>query len=164
MQRIYLIVRTIACAVRSLIAKFNAWIYARRLERMLLTDPPWWRVLLAAIWAVAIFWAVAVLVVMVSIAAHLYLNSKAPLVVGGIIISLIALLFATFINAEASFIDWLERLTRRLMPNEQNRDSQGYTEVNRIIRKWRTKGATFRNTIIVSNLVLFLIGVALALL
>jgi hypothetical protein len=114
-------------------------IYARRLDKLILSDPPKWRVFLEAAWFVAPFWAVAILVLVASFCLSLFYRSGIPLTVGGYIIALMALIFGLFWNAEAEFINWLEAFTRRLAsPNEgAARFSAGYTEVNRLIGKWR---------------------------
>ena len=131
----------------------------------ILEPPPKWKVFLSAVTVVITFWLTALVIFVASYGLHLFYESDIPLSVGGNLIAFLALLFGLFVNAEAGFVDWLETFTRRLStPNERVRMSVGYTEVNRLIRKWRTTGAIFRNTVKLSNIFLFLAGLALALL
>ena len=150
---------------RDLLQRLNAWLYQRRLEELLhIGDPPKWKVFLAAVTVVITFWLTALVIFVASYGLHLFYESDIHLSVGGNLIAFLALLFGLFVNAEAGLVDWLETFTRRLSPNERVRMSTGYTEVNRLIRKWRTTGAIFRNTVKLSNIFLFLAGLALALL
>jgi hypothetical protein len=111
---------------------------------------------------VAIYLVIGALIAVLAFALALNLGSATPRVIGGIAMSTLAFVMSLLVNAEASFLDWLERFTYRLMPNELARISTGYTQVNRLIRKWRTTGAIFRNTVKIAAFLLFVMGVILS--
>jgi hypothetical protein len=149
--------------VTAAVEAFRAYLYERRLSKLLhLSGPPAWKVLVDSVMEVAIYLVIGALIAVLAFALALNLGSATPRVIGGIAMSTLAFVMSLLVNAEASFLDWLERFTYRLMPNELARISTGYTQVNRLIRKWRTTGAIFRNTVKIAAFLLFVMGVILS--
>lgn len=143
---------------------YRDFLFRKQLDRILhLSGPSKSRVFLESLSVVAIYVLPGAIIAVLAFGTSLLYNSDRPKAIGGIALSTVALLLSLFVNAEASFVDFLERFTRRLMSsNERARLSAGFTDVNGLIVKWRVTGAIFRNTVKTASLIMFAMGVFLS--
>lgn len=111
-------------------------VHEKQLER-LLHGPSTWEVWKDVFLATRMHVAVAALILLVSTGLYLMSGSDTYLIAGGLLVSFVALVFSMSVNAEADFLDWLFAFTKRLTANERSRELTGFTDVNKLIAKWR---------------------------